>query len=107
MDTLKRVQHGHAPCLLTLTGRKTQAEIIRCLPDGTAASVIATPDKLEAELEGDFPRLFSSITVDNRVEFSDYEGLKRSCFFEGKRFQVYFVLPTVRVSVEAMGTGMG
>jgi IS30 family transposase len=93
MDTIKGAQNGHTPCLLTLTERKTRAEIIRKLPDGAAFSVVAALDALERELGTRFPLLFKTITADNGVEFSDYAGLERSCLLEGKRFQLYFAHP--------------
>ena len=32
-----------------------------------------------------FPKVFRSITVDNGVEFADYEGLERSVLHEGEK----------------------
>jgi IS30 family transposase len=71
IDTVKGAQNGPTLCLLTLTDRKTRAEIIRKLPDGTAASVTAALDALERELGTRFPLLFKTITADNGVAFPD------------------------------------
>ena len=40
-----------------------------------------------------FYKIFRSITVDNGVEFSDYEGLERSALKEGKRTFVFYCHP--------------
>jgi IS30 family transposase len=93
MDTVKGVKNGNTDCLLTLTDRKTRAEIIRKLPDGRASSVIAALDGIERELGAGFSEVFKSVTADNGVEFSDYEALERSCLSDGKRFLLFFAHP--------------
>ncbi|MDR1148565.1 MAG: IS30 family transposase [Spirochaetaceae bacterium] len=93
MDTVKGVKNGNTDCLFTLTDRKTRAEIIRKLPDGKAASVVAALDSIEKELGADFSSVFKSITADNGVEFSDYEALERSCLSDGKRCGLFFAHP--------------
>lgn len=37
-----------------------------------------------------FSKLFKTITVDNGVEFSDYQGMKRSLLHEGDRTKIYY-----------------
>lgn len=71
--------------MLVLTERKTRDEIIVKLPDQKAASVVEAIDRLERKWGNMFTKVFRSITVDNGVEFSDYEGLERSVLHEGKK----------------------
>ena len=71
--------------MLVLTERKTRDEIIVKLPDQKAASVVEAIDKLERKWGDMFTKVFRSITVDNGVEFSDYEGLERSILHEGEK----------------------
>lgn len=85
MDTVKGKQGVTKSCMLVLTERKTRDEIIVKLPDQKAASVVEAIDRLERKWGDMFTKVFRSITVDNGVEFSDYEGLERSVLHEGER----------------------
>lgn len=85
MDTVKGKQGVTKSCMLVLTERKTRDEIIVKLPDQKAASVVETIDRLERKWGDMFTKVFRSITVDNGVEFSDYEGLERSVLHEGEK----------------------
>ena len=85
MDTVKGKQGVTKSCMLVLTERKTRDEIIVKLPDQKAASVVEAIDKLERKWGDMFTKVFRSITVDNGVEFSDYEGLERSILHEGEK----------------------
>lgn len=85
MDTVKGKQGVTKSCMLVLTERKTRDEIIVKLPDQKAASVVEAIDRLEREWGDMFTKVFRSITVDNGVEFSDYEGLERSVLHEGEK----------------------
>lgn len=85
MDTVKGKQGVTKPCMLVLTERKTRDEIIVKLPDQKAASVVEAIDRLERKWGDMFTKVFRSITVDNGVEFSDYEGLERSVLHEGEK----------------------
>lgn len=85
MDTVKGKQGVTKSCMLVLTERKTRDEIIVKLPDQKAASVVEAIDRLERKWGNMFTKVFRSITVDNGVEFSDYEGLERSVLHEGKK----------------------
>lgn len=93
MDTIKGPQNGSTACLLTLTERKTRAEIIRKLPDGSAASVVAALDGLERSLGPRFSPLFKSVTSDNGVEFSHTAGMERSCCSEKQRLSFFYAHP--------------
>ena len=80
-------------CALTLTERKTRAEIIRKLPNAEAHSVVEEINKLEASLGREtFRKLFKSITADGGPEFMDFEGIEKSS--DGtKRTGLYFAHP--------------
>jgi IS30 family transposase len=79
--------------LLVLTERLTRYEIIMKMPNRKAQTVVDFVDKLERRYsETDFRRIFKSITVDNGVEFSDFQGLERSVY-GGKRTSVYYCHP--------------
>lgn len=86
---------GTKKTLLVLTERKTRNEIIRLMPDKTAASVVAALNKLEKELGTDmFARIFQSITVDNGSEFSDYTGIEQSSLHPDRnRTKLYYCHP--------------
>jgi len=83
---------GTTAALLVLTERKTRKELIRLMPDKTAASVVAALDGIERAYGNDFLRVFRSITVDNGVEFSDCEGMEKS-IAGGQRTKMYFCHP--------------
>lgn len=90
MDTVKGKQGVTKSCMLVLTERKTRDEIIVKLPDQKAASVVEAIDRLERKWGDMFTKVFRSITVDNGVEFSDYEGLERSVLHEGEKRTLAF-----------------
>lgn len=93
MDTVKGKRGISKHSLLVLTERKTRQEIQIKIPDGTAESVTRALDNLERKYGELFPLIFKSITVDNGSEFSDCEGMERSCIHEGKRTQFYYCHP--------------
>nr|WP_325300251.1 IS30 family transposase [uncultured Dysosmobacter sp.] len=94
MDTVKGKRGKTKSCLLVLTERKTRDEIIAKLKDQTAASVVEALDRLERKWGSMFIKIFRSITVDNGVEFSDYEGMERSALHQGeKRTHVFYCHP--------------
>lgn len=80
-------------CMLVLTERKTRDEIVIKLKDQGAASVVDALDRLERKWGDMFYKVFRSITVDNGVEFSDYEGMERSALKEEKRTFVFYCHP--------------
>lgn len=79
--------------LLTLTERKTRAEIIFKLPDHSAEAVVAAVDRLENRWGEMFKTVFKSITVDNGTEFAYCAELERSAIGEGKRTKMYYCHP--------------
>lgn len=90
MDTVKGRKGVSRSCLLVLTERKTRMEIVRKMLTQGACSVVAELDDLEQRLGDNFSKLFKTITVDNGVEFSDYDNMRRSLFHEGSRTEVYY-----------------
>ncbi len=85
MDTVKGKRGVTKSCMLVLTERKTRNEIIFKLKDQKAESVVDALDRLERKWGNMFKVIFRSITVDNGVEFADFEGMERSILEEGKR----------------------
>lgn len=94
MDTVKGQRGVTKSCMLVLTERKTRDEIVVKLKDQTAASVVEALDRLERKWGDMFSSIFRSITVDNGVEFADYEGMEKSVLNnEGKRTFVFYCHP--------------
>ena len=90
MDTVKGIRGKTKGCILVFTERKTRNEMTFKLPDQKAASVVAVLDELEQMLGDDFSNVFHTITVDNGVEFADFEGMQRSKLREGSRTSIYY-----------------
>lgn len=81
-------------CLITMTERKTRAEIIIQTPDRTAGSIDRAVDRIERKIGAPaFRQIFKTITCDNGVEFSDWEYLQKSKFNKGRRTELYFAHP--------------
>lgn len=93
MDTVKGKRGVTKSCMLVLTERKTRDEIVIKLKDQGAASVVEALDRLERKWGDLFPKVFRSITVDNGVEFSDYEGMEKSVIKDEKRTFVFYCHP--------------
>lgn len=83
---------GTKPTLLVLTERKTRYELIRLMPDKTAASVVNAINRLERQYGSDmFSRVFQTITVDNGSEFMDFSGIEYNK--KRKRTTMYYCHP--------------
>lgn len=94
MDTVYSGKGCSPSCLLTLTERKTRAEIARKIPDRTAASVKKEIDKIERQMGSVlFRKMFKTITPDNGVEFSDAVGLESSILCKQPRTKLFFAHP--------------
>jgi IS30 family transposase len=92
MDTVKGGR-GTKANLLVLTERKTRAELIRIMPDGTSASAVGEIDRIERHLGKElFALTFRSITVDNGSENADFAGFERS-LYGGRRTKMYYCHP--------------
>ena len=90
MDTVKGIRGKTKGCILVLTERKTRNEMTFKLPDQKASSVVAVLDELEEMLGDDFSNVFHTITVDNGIEFADFEGMQRSKLQECNRTTIYY-----------------
>ena len=85
---------GSKKRFLTMTERKSRADLIFLMPDGTMASVVEILDRLEKKLGAEnFRRIFQTITVDNGSEFQDWEGMTRAATGGGSRTQIYYCHP--------------
>lgn len=94
MDTVYSGKNGGKDCILVLTERKTRDELLFPLPDRTAVSVVGQLDRIERACGiRAFRNKFKTITCDNGMEFSDYQGIERSIKNNGKRTEVYFCHP--------------
>ena len=95
MDTVytsKAKKAKLTPTLLVLTERLTRKEIIMLMRDRTAASVVRSLNALERSMGAEkFSKVFRTITVDNGVEFSDFQGMENSALRKRKaRTKVYY-----------------
>lgn len=87
IDTIIGKRSGDG-ALLTLTERKTRAEIIVSLANKTSQCVITALLKI-AERFGDlFPKVFQTITADNGPEFVELD-----VFLKSRKCSVYFAHP--------------
>ena len=85
---------GGKKTLLVLTERRTRAELIRLLKDHTAESVVKALNRIERKIGSEkFSKIFKSITIDNGPEFSDCDGMEKSCIKVGNRTKVYYCHP--------------
>lgn len=80
--------------LLVLTERLTRKEIILPIPNKQAVSVVTALNRIERKYGKLFKQIFKTITIDNGVEFSDYNGLEKSIYGKNKkRTTVYYCHP--------------
>lgn len=95
MDSvLSAKEGGSKKRFLTMTERKSRADLMFLMPDGTMASVVAVLDMLETKLGAvNFRRIFQTITVDNGSEFQDWEGMTRAVTGGGDRTHIYYCHP--------------
>lgn len=92
MDTVKGRKGKTKGCMLVLTERKTRKEIIKRLKNQKAESVVKALDEIEKKYGNNFKNIFKTITVDNGVEFADYEHMIVS-IYGGKRIEIYYCHP--------------
>ena len=92
MDSVVGPQGEGSKALLVMTERKTRKEIVRRVNDHTSGEVVKTLNRIERELgEKKFRETFKTITVDNGVEFSDWEGMETSRRNKKrKRTEIYY-----------------
>lgn len=94
MDTLEGAKRTKK-CMNVLTERVTREEVGTLLQEQTAYCVVDMLDRIEEKIGTEaFREVFKSITVDNGHEFSDCEGMERSCLRPGeKRTKVWYCHP--------------
>lgn len=91
MDTVYSGKGKGAACLLVLTERMTRRERIYKIKSRTQKEVKKALDALERSLgSSSFRSTFKTITVDNGVEFLDFEALEMSCLTKIKRTTLYY-----------------
>lgn len=78
--------------LLVLSERLTRYEIILKVANRKTETIVKALNKIEKRYGRRFRKIFKSITVDNGVEFSDFDGLEKS-IYGGKRVSVYYCHP--------------
>lgn len=104
---LSRTQFGHwemdtvysskadCACLLVLTERKARFNFSLPLANRTQMAVERALRRAEISMGSNtFKEIFKTITVDNGMEFRDYEGLEKTAYSVGrKRTHVYYAHP--------------
>ena len=64
------------------------------MKDHTAESVVKALNRIERKIGSEkFSKIFKSITIDNGPEFSDCDGMEKSCIKAGNRTKVYYCHP--------------
>lgn len=93
MDTVYSAR-GDKACLLVLSERMTRQEIVIKVKDRTSASILKGLNQLERKLGAPlFRQMFTTITADNGVEFSDWKAIEKSSLNKKKRTDLYFCHP--------------
>lgn len=105
-EILERKEFGHweldtvysskddKSALMVLTERMTRDEIVIQTPNRTSESIVKAFNRLEKKMGAPtFRNTFKTITCDNGVEFSDWEGIEKSYLNKGKRTTLYFCHP--------------
>lgn len=93
MDTVYSSKDDKA-CLLVLSERMTRREICIKVKDRTAGSILQGINRLEKQMGAPaFRNTFKTITADNGVEFSDWQGIEKSGLNKGSRTSLYFCHP--------------
>jgi len=92
MDTVKG-RKKNKKTLLVLTERKTRHEIMEPLKSNTTEETRKALNRIEKQFKSDFFKIFKTITVDNGVEFSDCDSMKKALYRVGKRTDIYYCHP--------------
>ena len=79
--------------LLVLTERYSRYEMIFRIKYKTASEVVRVLNHLEWKFGKDFKEVFKTITVDNGVEFSYYDEMKKSYRGKKARTEIYYCHP--------------
>lgn len=94
MDTVVGKKGVSKKSFLVMTERKTREEIVLLLKTHTAKAVVSALNRMEKQIgtEG-FRKIFTTITVDNGVEFADNEGMKKTRRSHRSRTEIYYCHP--------------
>ena len=85
---------GTKACLLVLTERKNNLELIFKLAEKTQSAVVRLLDRLEHKMgAARFREVFKSITCDNGCENLNAAGMERSALSRKQRTTVYYAHP--------------
>ena len=93
MDTVVG-KPGTKACLMVMTERKNNLELVFRLSGKTQSCVVKQLDQLERKMGTvRFREVFKSITCDNGCENLDAAGIERSIWRKGSRTKVYYAHP--------------
>lgn len=88
LDTVIGTSRGKHECLMTLTERKTQFEIIFKLQYKTSEEVVKKFNQIKSFMKSNYNKVFKSLTTDNGTEFSDFIGI-----IKDTKTKIYFCHP--------------
>jgi len=88
IDTVIGKKKKSESVLLTITERLTRKEVIRKIPNKSAASVQECLSKIASEIGTGFSKVFKSFTADNGSEFADLSLIEQT-----SDVKVYFAHP--------------
>ncbi|MBE6140280.1 MAG: IS30 family transposase [Firmicutes bacterium] len=88
LDTVIGTSRGKHECLMTLTERKTQFEIIFKLQYKSSEEVVNKFDQVKSFMKSNYNKVFKSLTTDNGTEFSDFLGI-----IKDSKTKIYFCHP--------------
>ncbi len=88
LDTVIGTRKGKHECLMTLTERKTQFEIIFKLQFKNSEEVVKKFNQIKSFMKSNYNKIFKSLTTDNGSEFSDFFGI-----IADSKTKIYFCHP--------------
>lgn len=88
LDTVIGTRKGKHECLMTLTERKTQFEIIFKLQFKNSEEVVKKFNQIKSFMKSNYNKVFKSLTTDNGSEFSDFLGI-----IADTKTKIYFCHP--------------
>lgn len=88
LDTVIGTKKGKHECLMTLTERKTQFEIIFKLKFKNSEEVVKKFNQIKSFMKSNYNKVFKSLTTDNGSEFSDFLGI-----ISDSKTKIYFCHP--------------
>jgi len=88
LDTVIGTSRGKHECLMTLTERKTQFEIIFKLQFKNSDEVVKKFNQIKSFMKSNYNKVFKSLTTDNGSEFSNFLGI-----INDSKTNIYFCHP--------------